>query len=164
VIDGLRLPDEAVIAVLDGELAPFVSGTLYCHGVDGSARLDCPEVSSALSHSTDLLAEKSLRAHTDAYRACADRLTGHRVDLAGYSRAQQIDDFEAARIALGYKRIDLLSKSAGTRTAMISPSHDRSATTSTGACGRGGWCRGFRRRALAGRPRGRRRRGWPGRR
>src|SRR6266699_7346814 len=39
-------------------------------GVDGSARLDCPEV-------------------------------------------------EAARIALGYKRIDLLSESAGTRTAMI---------------------------------------------
>src|SRR5919106_1206427 len=33
VIDGLRLLDEAMIAVLDGELAPFVSGTLYCHTI-----------------------------------------------------------------------------------------------------------------------------------
>ena len=28
-------------------------------GVDGSVRLDCPEVESALKHSTDVLAEKS---------------------------------------------------------------------------------------------------------
>ena len=32
---------------------------------------------------------------------------------------QQVDDLEAARNALGYDRIDLLSESAGTRTAMI---------------------------------------------
>ena len=32
---------------------------------------------------------------------------------------QQVDDLEAARVALGYDRIDLLSESAGTRTAMI---------------------------------------------
>ena len=28
---------------------------------------------------------------------------------------EQADDIEAARVALGYKRIDLLSESAGTR-------------------------------------------------
>ena len=33
VIDGLRLLDEAMIAVLDGELAPFMAGTLYCHTI-----------------------------------------------------------------------------------------------------------------------------------
>lgn len=33
VIDGLRLLDEAMIAVLDGELASFVSGVLYCHTI-----------------------------------------------------------------------------------------------------------------------------------
>ena len=33
--------------------------------------------------------------------------------------SQQVDDLEAARVALGYDRIDLLSESAGTRTAMI---------------------------------------------
>jgi pimeloyl-ACP methyl ester carboxylesterase len=88
-------------------------------GVDGSVRLDCPEVESALKHSTDLLGEKSLRAYGDAFRACADRLTADGVDLAGYGLPQQVEDLEAARKAFGYDRIDLLSESAGTRTAMI---------------------------------------------
>src|SRR6266487_3603134 len=88
-------------------------------GVDGSTRLDCPEVEAALKHSTDFLAEKSFRAYGDGLRSCAHRLTEDGVDLAGFGLAQQVDDLEAARIALGYKRIDLLSESAGTRTAMI---------------------------------------------
>src|SRR5947207_10112456 len=88
-------------------------------GVDGSVRLDCPEVESALEHSTDFLGEKSFRAYGDAFRSCAQRLTDDGVDLAGYGLAQQVDDLEAARRALGYKRVDLLSESAGTRTAMI---------------------------------------------
>jgi pimeloyl-ACP methyl ester carboxylesterase len=88
-------------------------------GVDGSVRLDCPEVASALKHSTDLLSVESLRAYGNAFRDCADRLTDEGVDLAGYGLAQQVDDLEAARVALGYDRIDLLSESAGTRTALI---------------------------------------------
>jgi pimeloyl-ACP methyl ester carboxylesterase len=88
-------------------------------GVDGSARLDCPEVESALSHSTDLASEKTSQAYADAYRACADRLTADGLDLGSYGIAQQVDDMEAARTALGYDRIDLLSESAGTRTAII---------------------------------------------
>ena len=88
-------------------------------GVDGSSVLDCPEVESALKRSTDLLGEKSFRERADAFRACADRLTDDGVDLAGYTCAQRVDDLEAARVALGYDRIDLLSESAGTRTAMI---------------------------------------------
>ena len=46
-------------------------------GVDGSVRLDCPEVESALKHSTDFLGEKSLHAYGDAFRSCAHRLTDH---------------------------------------------------------------------------------------
>jgi RND superfamily putative drug exporter len=88
-------------------------------GVDGSVRLDCPEVESALSHSTDYLADKSFDAYADAFRACADRLTADGVYLGGYGLVQQADDLEAARKALGYDRIDLLSESTGTRTAMI---------------------------------------------
>jgi pimeloyl-ACP methyl ester carboxylesterase len=88
-------------------------------GVDGSSVLDCPEVVSALKHSTDLLAEKSLAAYADAFRSCAARLRAAGVDLAGYTLAQRVDDLEAARVAFGYDRIDLLSESAGTRTAMI---------------------------------------------
>ena len=88
-------------------------------GVDGSVRLDCPEVESALKHSTDLLGAKSFRAYRDGFIACAKRLRGDGVDLAGYSLPQRVDDFEAARKALGYDGIDLLSGSAGTRTALI---------------------------------------------
>ena len=88
-------------------------------GMDGSVRLDCPEVESALKRSTDFAAETSYRERADAFRACADRLTDEGVDLAGYTLPQRVDDLEAARKALGYDRIDLLSESAGTRTALI---------------------------------------------
>ena len=33
VVDGMKLLDEAMVAVLSGELAPFASGTLYCHTI-----------------------------------------------------------------------------------------------------------------------------------
>jgi pimeloyl-ACP methyl ester carboxylesterase len=88
-------------------------------GVDGSVRLDCPEVSSAMDDSSDLLSEQSFRAVAAAYRSCADRLRRAGVDLAGYSIPEEVDDLDAARRALGYHQIDLVSESAGTRTAMI---------------------------------------------
>jgi pimeloyl-ACP methyl ester carboxylesterase len=88
-------------------------------GVDGSVRLDCPEVTSALKHASDWLSQDSFRAYGDGLRACADRLTAEGVDLAGYGLPQRIDDLEAARVALDYERINLLSQSAGTRTAII---------------------------------------------
>jgi len=88
-------------------------------GIDSSVRLDCPEVSSALKRSTDFLGQKSFSAYTQAFRDCAARLQEDGVDLAGYTLPQQVDDFEAARRALGYGRIDLVSESVGTRLAMI---------------------------------------------
>src|SRR6201999_2205440 len=54
-----------------------------------------------------------------AFRRCASRLSGDGVDLGGYTLAERADDLEAARVALGYGKINLLSESAGTRTAMI---------------------------------------------
>ena len=88
-------------------------------GVDGSVRLDCPEVDSALGHSTDLLGEASFRAYEKGFRDCATRLTADGHDLTRYGLSQQVDDMEAVRKALGYDQIDLLSESAGTRTALI---------------------------------------------
>ncbi len=88
-------------------------------GIDGSVRLDCPEVESALKHSTDFLGEKSFRAYADGFRSCATRIRSEGVDLAGYGLPQRVDDLEAARKAFGYGQIDLLSESVGTRTAMI---------------------------------------------
>jgi len=48
-----------------------------------------------------------------AFAACAKRLERSGVDLTGYTLAEQADDINAARVALGYKRIDLFSESAG---------------------------------------------------
>ena len=88
-------------------------------GVDGSSVLDAPEVVSALQHSSDFLSPASFRAYGDALRSAARRLRAEGVDLAGYTMSEQADDLEAARTALGYDRIDLLSESAGTRLALI---------------------------------------------
>jgi pimeloyl-ACP methyl ester carboxylesterase len=88
-------------------------------GVDGSSKLDCPEVSSAREHARDFLTEQAMRADAAAFRACAQRLQRDGVDLAGYTLPERVDDLDAARQALGYQRVDLLSESAGTRTALI---------------------------------------------
>lgn len=88
-------------------------------GIDGSVRLDCPEVEAALDGSTDLLGEATFRTYAAAHGDCADRLSDEGVDLTRYGLVQQVDDMEVARTALGYDRINLLSESAGTRTAMI---------------------------------------------
>src|SRR5919197_722049 len=88
-------------------------------GVDGSVKLDCPEVTSAREHARDFLSEKSYRADAAAFKACAQRLQDDGVDLTGYTLPERVDDLDAARRALGYERVDLLSESAGTRTAMI---------------------------------------------
>lgn len=88
-------------------------------GADGSVRLDCPEVSRALSGSTDILSDASFDAAADAHRSCAARLSDEGIDVTRYGLVQQVDDMETARVALGYGRIDLLSESAGTRTALI---------------------------------------------
>jgi pimeloyl-ACP methyl ester carboxylesterase len=88
-------------------------------GVDGSSVLNCPEVTAALDNSADYLGKASLSAYSQAFASCAKRLERSGVDLAGYTLAEQADDIEAARVALGYQRIDLLSESAGTRLGMI---------------------------------------------
>jgi pimeloyl-ACP methyl ester carboxylesterase len=88
-------------------------------GVDGSRRLDCPEVVEVQQSSPDTTAPATLRRTTAAFATCAQRLTAAGVDLTAYSVAQRVDDVEAARAALGYARVDLLSSSAGTRTAMV---------------------------------------------
>ena len=88
-------------------------------GVEGSSVLNCPEVVSALKGSADLVGDESLRAYSEAMASCSERLREDGVDLDGYSLSQRVDDLEAVRVALGYDRINLISESVGTRTAMI---------------------------------------------
>ncbi len=88
-------------------------------GVDGSRRLDCPEVTDALQSSDGMTGPDALPATSRAFAKCANRLQRTGVDLTGYSAVQRVEDMESARKALGYPRIDLVSSSAGTRTATI---------------------------------------------
>jgi pimeloyl-ACP methyl ester carboxylesterase len=88
-------------------------------GVDGSARLDCPEVTSARRHNADLVSASAQRASARALRSCADRLRADGFDLAGYTLPERVDDLEAVRRALGYGRVNLLSESFGTRVALV---------------------------------------------
>ncbi|MDA0160094.1 alpha/beta hydrolase [Solirubrobacter ginsenosidimutans] len=88
-------------------------------GVDGSARLDCPEVTDARRHTADLVSASALRASAAGMRACASRLTADGYDLAGYTLAERVDDLDQARAALGYRKVDLLSESFGTRVALV---------------------------------------------
>ena len=89
-------------------------------GVDGSVALHCPEVSAVLgSLPDDLLSVAATEAISAAYGACADRLHATGVDTDGYTVLEVVDDLEAARTALGYGPVNLLSQSYGTRLAMI---------------------------------------------
>ena len=88
-------------------------------GIDGSSRLDCPEVVAAREHARDLLGTKTFASVATGFRACSERLRADGVDLAGYSMPERVDDLELARRKLGYGQIDLVSESAGTRAAMI---------------------------------------------
>jgi pimeloyl-ACP methyl ester carboxylesterase len=89
-------------------------------GVDGSSKLDCPEVNKALrGKDRDLLGDASLRNLAKAYCDCANRLQTKDVDLDAYSMLDVTRDMESARMALGYGSINLLSQSYGTRIAQI---------------------------------------------
>ena len=89
-------------------------------GVDGSVRLECPEIGEHIKNLPgDMLGAASLEQMTAAYASCAERFQNAGVDLDGYTPVEVIDDVEAARLALGYDKINLFSISYGTRLAMI---------------------------------------------
>jgi pimeloyl-ACP methyl ester carboxylesterase len=88
-------------------------------GVDGSVLLDCPEIAEAVRKAPDVLGDVSLESYGDASARCAQRLQAEGVDLAGYTMTEVIEDVEAARVALGYERINLLGESYGSRLEMI---------------------------------------------
>jgi pimeloyl-ACP methyl ester carboxylesterase len=88
-------------------------------GIEGSSVLDCPETVDALKAADDMLDQAALEGFHTSIAACAERLRGEGVDLAGYTLFERIDDMETARVALGYERINLLSESVGTRTGLF---------------------------------------------
>lgn len=85
-------------------------------GAEGSSTLQCPEV-SALVDVPEILSTANLRELSSAASTCARRLKRSGAELSRYGILDVIDDLEAARGALGYEVIDLLSSSYGTRVA-----------------------------------------------
>jgi pimeloyl-ACP methyl ester carboxylesterase len=90
-------------------------------GVEGTVTLSCPDVGRLLkAHAgKDLFSEQAHLQYVAAVDQCAKTLQEAGVDLSGYTMPGVVEDMEAARIALGYQRIDLFSESYGTRVAQI---------------------------------------------
>ena len=90
-------------------------------GVDGTVTLDCPEVNRLIIAHTgkDLLSEQARAEGVAAVKQCAETYQKAGVDLSGFTIPGVVEDMEAARKALGYDQINLLSESYGTRVAQI---------------------------------------------
>ena len=89
-------------------------------GVDSSVKLDCPEVSQALKgDGVDVLNAASRTLLSNAMRQCAARFKVEGIDMDGYTIPEVISDLEAARQALEYEQINLISYSYGTRVAQL---------------------------------------------
>ncbi len=90
-------------------------------GIDGTVTLSCPEVDRLFkTHvSKDIFSEQARAEYVVVTKQCAATYQEAGVDLSGYTIPAVIKDMEAARTALGYDRINLLSESYGTRVAQI---------------------------------------------
>ena len=90
-------------------------------GVEGTQRLSCPALGRLLKAHVgkDLWSEQARTQYGDAVRKCAAGFQAAGVDLTGYTVPGVIADMEAARVALGYSKIDLFSESYGTRVAQL---------------------------------------------
>lgn len=88
-------------------------------GVDGSVSLDCPEVGEALKVKEHPLSRENLEKLGKAYYEAFQRLKKEGIDIDRYTMVDVVDDLEDARKALEYKKIDLFSRSYGTRVAYI---------------------------------------------
>jgi pimeloyl-ACP methyl ester carboxylesterase len=67
----------------------------------------------------DFFSEQARKEYSAGTKECAARFQKEGVDLTGYTIPAVVEDLEAARKALGYERIDLMSVSYGTRIAEI---------------------------------------------
>ena len=77
-------------------------------GIDGQVALECPEIGDAIrAVKSNYLSDSALASYGRGAADCAKRFQAEGIDLDGYSMNQTIDDMEAARIALGYERINL---------------------------------------------------------
>ena len=111
--------NEAIYAS-DGLLARHDFVVVGYRGAEGQVVLECPEIGEAVDSVTDgILSSEMHDALAHAAADCGSRLTAGGIDLDGYSMNQVVEDVEAARVGLGYDRINLFGNSYGTRLQMI---------------------------------------------
>jgi pimeloyl-ACP methyl ester carboxylesterase len=78
--------------------------------------LECPEVFDALLGATDAASVRALAV--PAYAACAARLEAEGVDLSAFDTANDVEDVDMVREALGYEQVHLFGTSYGARLAL----------------------------------------------
>lgn len=88
-------------------------------GMDGSVVLNSPEVAKALKTKEDPFSRENIQRLAKAFYKAFQRLKGEGIQVDRYTMVDVVDDMEDARRALGYEKIDLFSRSYGTRVAYI---------------------------------------------
>jgi pimeloyl-ACP methyl ester carboxylesterase len=111
-------------------------------GIDGEVELRCPEFARALQ-GAEPLSQASIERARAALRACHERYLAAGVDLGGYGLLEVVEDIEAARLALGEERIDVLAVSWGTQIALAYCARHPERVRRMLLVGAGGRARGF---------------------
>jgi pimeloyl-ACP methyl ester carboxylesterase len=88
-------------------------------GVDGSVRLNMPEIGWAFSEMQDPLSKESIKIFAQAADSALTRIRNSGIDITAYTVMDVVDDLQAVREVLGYETINLLSGSYGTRLAYL---------------------------------------------
>lgn len=107
---------------------PSAANTLINHdfvcvgyrGVDGSVKLASKKITKAFKGlNNKMLSEKSIQNIKEKIRGYKSKLKLQNIDINNYTILNVIEDMETVRKQLGYKKINLLSVSYGTRVALL---------------------------------------------
>lgn len=87
-------------------------------GIDTSVTIESPEIGAAMTVENPL-SPSSMRHIRKVVRSAYDRFKRDSIDIDGYTVLEVVDDLDAVRGALGYKKINLFSASYGTLLAYL---------------------------------------------
>ncbi len=89
-------------------------------GVDGSVTLESKSITKAFKGlDNKMLSDKSIQNIKEKIREYKTELKEQNIDINNYNILNVIEDMETVRKQLGYKKINLLSVSYGTRVALL---------------------------------------------
>lgn len=107
---------------------PSAANTLKNHdfvcvgyrGVDGSVKLESKNITKAFKGlDNEMLSEKSIQNIKEKIKDYKTELKEQNIDINNYTIMNVIEDVEKVRKQLGYKKINILSVSYGTRVALL---------------------------------------------